>query len=134
MTADDFRELALAMEGSVEGAHMKHPDFRANGRIFASIMPGETTGSVKLTPDEQRVLLKSHAATFAPAPGAWGRQGWTQVILAGADTTAVRGALLMAWQHVIESTPGRPRPRTRAGPKTRTRTKSSTPSTRPTRR
>ena len=41
MTSDDFREMALAMHGAVERSHMKHPDFRANGRIFASIMPGE---------------------------------------------------------------------------------------------
>ena len=36
MTADDFRDIALGMQGAIERAHMNHPDFRANGRIFAS--------------------------------------------------------------------------------------------------
>jgi len=54
MTADDFREIVLSMDGAVEGAHMKHPDFRANGRIFASLKPGEEAGVVKLSPEEQQ--------------------------------------------------------------------------------
>ena len=37
MTADDFPSIALCMQGAVERAHMKHPDFRANGRIFATL-------------------------------------------------------------------------------------------------
>ena len=37
MTDDDFRDIALALDGAIEGAHMGHPDFRANSRIFASL-------------------------------------------------------------------------------------------------
>jgi hypothetical protein len=37
MTPEEFRRIALKMEGSIEGAHMGHPDFRANGRIFATV-------------------------------------------------------------------------------------------------
>ena len=37
MNGDDFRHLALALEGTVEGAHMGHADFRVGGRIFASL-------------------------------------------------------------------------------------------------
>ena len=36
MTDDDFRDLALGLDGVVEGAHMGHPDFRVNNRIFAA--------------------------------------------------------------------------------------------------
>ena len=102
MTPDDFREMALAMNGAVERSHMNHPDFRANGRIFASIMPGEKKGTLKLTPDEQREFMRQHGTAFTPAAGAWGRQGWTYVEFAGADEAAVRGAMLMAWQSVVE--------------------------------
>ncbi len=52
MTLDQFRALALTLEGAVESAHMGHPDFRANGRIFATLYPGEGTGMIKLPPDE----------------------------------------------------------------------------------
>ena len=109
MTADDFREMALAMNGSVERSHMNHPDFRANGRIFASIMPGEKKGTLRLTPEEQGELVRLHGTTFSPAAGAWGRQGWTHVEFAGADEAAVRGATMLAWQGVVEKKKGKPR-------------------------
>jgi hypothetical protein len=55
---------------------------------------------VKLTPEEQRELLRTNPETFEPSAGAWGRQGCTNVILERADVAAVRGALLLAW-HAI---------------------------------
>ena len=71
-TADDFRRLALAMQGAVESAHMGHPDFRANGRIFATLQADEQRGMVKLTPEEQREFMRAHPRMFVPASGAWG--------------------------------------------------------------
>ncbi len=98
MTPDGFRRVALAMDGAVEGAHMGHPDFRANGRIFASLHSGDKTGMVKLTPDEQAVFLREHSAMFEPSAGAWGRQGCTDVILAAADVPTLRSAMILAWE------------------------------------
>ena len=34
---DTFRRLALALPGAVESSHMGAPDFRINGRIFATL-------------------------------------------------------------------------------------------------
>lgn len=107
MTADDFREIALSMDGAVEGAHMKHPDFRANGRVFASLTPGEETGVVKLLPEEQQEFIALQPKMFRPAAGAWGRQGWTMVALAVAKKPAVRGAVLLAYQGIIAQPPPR---------------------------
>src|SRR2546427_8108155 len=73
MNADDFRRIALAMEGAIESAHMGHPDFRANGRIFATLHHDHQTGMVKLTPDQQQTFLRDHPRAFAPEAGAWGR-------------------------------------------------------------
>ena len=100
LTADDFRDLALRLNGASEGAHMGHPDFRAGGRIFASLHANEETGTVKLTPDEQRELMRAYPRMFTPAAGAWGLQGWTVVRLHAAEEAAVRAAVLMAWQGV----------------------------------
>jgi hypothetical protein len=111
MTADDFRRLALDMQGAVEGAHMGHPDFRANGRIFASLHTRDRLGMVKLTPDEQRVVMRAHPGMFEPSAGAWGRQGCTNVILSAADAPAVRGAMLLAWQAAVSQGPPRGRSR-----------------------
>lgn len=110
MTADDFRELALSFEDAIEGAHMNHPDFRANGRIFATLAPGETRGMVSLTPDEQAEFLRAHPKMFDPAAGAWGRQGATMVELKSADKRTIRAAMTLAWQRVMEM----PRPKKRA--------------------
>jgi hypothetical protein len=104
LTADDFRDLALRLNGATEGAHMGHPDFRAGGRIFASLHANEETGTVRLTPDEQREMLRAYRSMFTPAAGAWGLQGWTVVRLRSAEEAAVRAALLLAWQG-ITSTP-----------------------------
>lgn len=117
MTADEFREIALAMQGAVEGAHMGHPDFRANGRIFATLHPGDRTGMVKLTPEEQRVFLEDQPSVFEPSSGAWGRQGCTNVTLARADRGTVRSAMLLAWQAAMtkpaaKRRPGRPAAKT----------------------
>lgn len=119
LTADEFRELALALEGAAESSHMGHPDFRANGRIFATLHTDDTLGMVKLLPDEQRALLRSHPTMFVPSPGAWGRSGCTNIRLAIADEAVVRGAVLLAWQHVMDAPPPKTRrsPAARAAPK-----------------
>jgi hypothetical protein len=109
MTADEFRELALAHHGAEERAHMGHPDFRANGRIFATLQADEQTGMVAVTPEEQAELLRDHPDVFTPAAGAWGRQGCTLVRLSEASPRVVKPALLLAWQRVT----AKPAPRRR---------------------
>lgn len=98
MTAETFRRLALDLEGVVEQAHMGHPDFRVNGRIFASLHTNDTRGMVKLTPEAQAVVLREHPASFEPSSGAWGRQGCTNVKLEAASSREVRAAMLLAWE------------------------------------
>ena len=97
MTANDFRKLALALPESVEGEHMSHPDFRVGGRIFATIMPDGHHGMVKVTPEQQRMLIKAEPAMFAPVNGAWGARGATKFVLKNARKAMVREALLLAW-------------------------------------
>jgi hypothetical protein len=109
MTSEDFRELALAHQGAVEGAHMGHPDFRANGRIFATLQADERTGMVKVEPEEQAVLLREHPDVFTPAAGAWGRQGCTLVRLETATPRMLKPAMLLAWQEAMAKPAPRPR-------------------------
>jgi hypothetical protein len=116
VTADDFRRLALDMQGAIESAHMGHPDFRANGRIFATLHGDDQWGMVKLAPDEQREFMRMNPAMFVPSSGAWGRQGCTNVRLESAHEATVRGAMLLAWQHTAG--PSR-RKRSQAAPITR---------------
>ena len=102
MTADDFRTIALSLDGSVEQSHMGHPDFRAAGRIFATLHHDDKSGTLMLTPEEQRELMRTQSKAFVPSSGAWGRNGATNVRLDLADEPTVRGAMLLAWQRVVE--------------------------------
>ena len=71
MRENDFRRIALAMEGAAEGAHMGHPDFRVNNRIFATLHHDRTFGMVALTADQQEQFMRAHPDAFAPESGAW---------------------------------------------------------------
>jgi hypothetical protein len=99
MTADEFRSLALALPEARESSHMKHPDFRVRGKIFATLGPGERWGMVKLTPDQQRQFIVAEPAMFVPVKGAWGRQGCTTVQLESATGDRVRPAMIAAWRN-----------------------------------
>jgi hypothetical protein len=100
VTPATFRRLALSLPEASEGSHMGHPDFRVRNKIFASLGGPDTNwGTVKLTPDQQEVLLAAEPAMFKPAAGAWGRRGWTRVNLAAADAATLRSALDMAWRN-----------------------------------
>ena len=79
---------------------MGHPDFRAKGKIFATIWPDDDWGMVKLTPEEQRKLIEAHPKIFSPVKGGWGRGGATSVRLAAAKKQTVRKALEVAWSGV----------------------------------
>ena len=98
MTENQFRRLALALDDAVESAHMGHPDFRAHGRIFATLHQDRKVGMVVLTPAQQeRFMAESNA--FAPESDAWGRSGCTRVTLATVDEETLGEALTLAWQN-----------------------------------
>ena len=91
--------MALALDGAIEGAHMGHPDFRVDKRIFASLHTDNQFGMVKLTPDQQALFIEDHPGAFAPEAGAWGRTGYTRVILTSVAEEALGEALTLAWQN-----------------------------------
>jgi hypothetical protein len=109
MTSRDFRRIALAMEGAVESAHMGHPDFRANGRIFATLSADNTQGMVKLSPPQQEQFMRAAPDAFVPASGAWGRQGCTMVQLQSVDEETLGEAMTLAWQGTTARRPPRTR-------------------------
>ena len=100
MTPNEFRELALSFPEAIESAHMRHPDFRVGGRIFATLgYPNKDSAMVKLPRDEQKEFVRSSPGVFTTAKGAWGRQGSTIVYLPAATIKIVREALTAAWRN-----------------------------------
>jgi hypothetical protein len=103
MTADEFRSLALGFPGASESAHMNHPDFRVNGKIFATLgYPDETCGMVKLTPDQQWSFVKKAPKVFTPCNGAWGQRGATSIHLGQSTKTLAKTSLKAAWENVTK--------------------------------
>ena len=101
MTSDDFRKMALEIPAAVERSHMRHPDFRIAGRIFASLgVPDQNWGMVKLTPEQQRTFRKKAPNVFTPCAGMWGKRGATSVHLPAADVTLLRAAVAAAVENV----------------------------------
>jgi hypothetical protein len=114
MTARTFRKIALGMDGAIEAAHMGHPDFRANGRIFATLHADDKHGMVKLTAEQQQRFVNDYPDVFAPESGAWGRQGCTRVRLAAAGEEMLGEAMTLAWQNVAHASPNKANKRRRS--------------------
>jgi hypothetical protein len=123
MRANDFRRIALGMEGAVEGAHMGHPDFRVNNRIFATLHHDGESGMVKLTPDQQEQFTRAHPDAFAPESGAWGRAGSTRVRLASVHEETLGEAVTLAWQNTVNRGTSKPTRKRSARPVGRSKTR-----------
>ena len=107
LTAREFRRIVLGLRDTIERAHMGHPDFRVNGRIFASLTSDETRGMVVLTPEQQQRFVREAPSAFEPESGAWGRAGCTRVHLSSADEDAVGEAATLARQNAVAKGPTR---------------------------
>src|SRR5262249_11557724 len=102
MTENQFRKMALSLPGAVESAHMNHPDFRAEGKIFATLgYPGDEWGMVKLTPAHQRAFIKKAAGALRPCKGVWGERGATNVHLESVTKKLLKSALEAARENAI---------------------------------
>ena len=98
MTAAEFRRIALSLPETAESSHMRHPDFRVAGKIFATLgYPERGWGMIKLFPDQQAELVKSDPDAFFPVKGKWGLRGATSVRLKNAKPATMRKALRAAW-------------------------------------
>ena len=99
MTADDFRRIALSMEGAAEGSHMGAVDFRVGGRIFATLASvKQGFGNLMLSPEQQAAFCAEEPTMFLPIAGGWGRMGMTHIRLAESNEDVLRGAVLAAWK------------------------------------
>jgi hypothetical protein len=67
MTANDFRSIALGLEGAEENSHMGQPDFRVGRKIFATLASQDQGfGNVKLTPEQQAEFVVRLPEVFLP--------------------------------------------------------------------
>ena len=103
MTIDEFRAIALSLEGAEESSHMGNPDFRVGGRIFATLAAAsQGYGNLMLTPEQQAAFVEELPEVFVPIPGGWGKNGATHIRLAAATRDVLEGALRTAWKLRLE--------------------------------
>lgn len=99
MNINDFRRIALSLPGVEESSHMGQPDFRVDGRIFATLTSAKQGyGNLKLTLEQQAAFVEELPKVFLPIPGGWGRMGMTHIRLAAASEDVLAGALQTAWK------------------------------------
>jgi hypothetical protein len=96
--ANDFRRIALSLDGAEQSSHMGQPDFRVGGRIFATLAAQDQGyGNLMLTPEQQAAFVEELPEVFVPIAGGWGRMGMTHIRLAAASEDVLAGALQTAW-------------------------------------
>jgi len=98
--AADFRRIALGLDGTTEGPHFDRRSFRVK-RVYATLAVDGKSANVMLTPDEQEFKCLTAPDAFAPVPGAWGRKGWTAVILGNLNADELASVLRMAHTHAL---------------------------------
>jgi len=82
---------------------MGQPDFRVDGRIFATLASAmQGYGNLMLTLEQQAAFVEEMPDVFLPIPGGWGRMGMTHIRLAKASEDVLYGALHAAWKLRIE--------------------------------
>jgi hypothetical protein len=103
MTVEDFRRIALSLEGATEGSHMGSADFRVGGHIFATLAAQrQGYGNLMLTPEQQADFVAEQPDVFVPIAGGWGRMGATHVDLKATNEDLLEGALRTAWKLRLE--------------------------------
>ena len=103
MNVADFRRIALSLQGAEERSHMGQPDFRVDGRIFATLASArQGYGNLMLTPEQQAAFVEEMPEVFLPIQGGWGRMGMTHIRLAEASEDVLYGALHAAWKLRVE--------------------------------
>lgn len=101
MTPDEFRQIALGFPGAVESALKSHPDFRLNGKVFATLgYPDERWAMVRLTPEQQRTFTRRAPDVFGVCRGTSGKRGATNVHLESAKTPILNHALASAFGNI----------------------------------
>lgn len=94
---DEVRRLLMSLPEVEERETWGHPTFRVRDKIFATLAPDGSDGSVRTSKQEQAMLLASDPETFKVADYV-GRHGWVTVDLSRVDPELLRGLIVDAWR------------------------------------
>ncbi|HTS83598.1 MAG TPA: MmcQ/YjbR family DNA-binding protein [Usitatibacter sp.] len=106
VTIKQARRIAMSLPEAEERQHHGHPDFRVNGRIFATLWPDQYRAVVKLAIPDQIALVQMDPSAFSL--NGWSRQGYTTVDLKHIDVSRLRTVMESAWTNVCAKRGGKP--------------------------
>ena len=99
-TAQQFRKIALTLEGTSEAPHFDRAAFKVK-RIYATLAADGKSVNLKFTPDEQELKCLTAPDGFKRIPNTWGVQGWTTLTLKAVTSAEMKAALETAWRHAV---------------------------------
>lgn len=99
MTDDDLISFAHGLPETVESSHFGNRDFRVRGKIYLTL-PHPEFCVVKLTPDQQQMVLATVSEHVLAVPGAWGLKGWTRLFHHVLDDDTIHALVRQAWRNV----------------------------------
>ncbi|UXN72818.1 MmcQ/YjbR family DNA-binding protein [Devosia sp. A8/3-2] len=88
------------MLGTTEAPHFERAAFKVD-RIFVTPAGDGLSANLALTPDEQEFKCQLAPQIFQPINNAWGRKGWTSIMLANANEADSAAVLVMAHVHAV---------------------------------
>lgn len=109
-TADDLRQLALALPGAVETITWGEPHFRIHDKIFTGLgtRDGRAVTSVKLEKPHAEARLLDPRFRSAPYVG---RHGWVEFALEDVTVGELEGLLEESYRLVARVQAGTPKRR-----------------------
>jgi hypothetical protein len=99
MREAELLALVRTMPECEQSSHFGTVDFRVRNKIFCT-HPKLDQLNLKLTREQQQMLVETEPAVFRPLPNKWGLKGWTTAVVGKLDKTTARSALRMAWENV----------------------------------
>jgi hypothetical protein len=99
ITADDVRNIVLALPETEEHEHWGKPSFRVKNKIFATLQPDGVTLTVKTT-HEDRMAFTAMAPEVYSVPDSFAKLAYMMVRMDRIEQEECRGLLLQAWSLV----------------------------------
>lgn len=103
-TQAQFERIARSMPESESGSHFGEADFRVQNKIFAGMARAGERAWLKIASKRQVELIATRADVFEAATGAWGRSGWTYVLLPHIAVPELRRLVEDSWRSIAPRT------------------------------
>jgi YjbR len=107
-SAEDFRRIALSLEGTTEAPHFDRTAFRVR-RIYATLAADGRTANLMFSPEEQALKCEVAPDAFVRIANTWGARGATTARLSALTVPELHKALETAWHRGCAKPRQRPR-------------------------